>query len=84
MLAFGVTLDVSPSGRGITAVATPIDDSQKLVAQHSTVIVSLWREGPSVIRGTIKHTSGAVAHFQGAEPLAEIARILQLDLQRGD
>jgi Rieske Fe-S protein len=82
ILAFAVTLDASPSGRGIAGVATPIDDSEMLVIERSTVFVSLWREGPSVIRGTIKHASGAVAHFQGAKPLAEMARLLHLDLQR--
>jgi hypothetical protein len=77
-------LDALPSGRGIHAIATPINETEKLVAQQSTVVVSLWREGPAVIRGTITHGSGVVAYFQGGEPLAEIARILQLSLRRCD
>jgi hypothetical protein len=79
-----VTLDALPSGRGIHAVATPINETEKLVVQRSTVVVTLWHEGPAVIRGTITHSSGVVAYFQGGEPLAEIARILQLSLERSD
>jgi hypothetical protein len=81
LLAFAVTLDEAPSGRSISAVATPIDDTAKLVTLRATLVVSLWRESPTIIRGTIKHASGAVAYFQGGEPLAEIARVLQLNLE---
>jgi hypothetical protein len=76
-----MTIDIEPFRRGIALVITPLDEAEKLAGERSSVVLSLWREGPMVVRGTIRHASGSVAHFQGTETLIQIAQILGLRLE---
>lgn len=77
-----IALDGAPCDRGIKLVLTPVDDTERLVADRFRVAISLWRENQSVVRGTITHPSGAVAHFQGGEALIAMAQALGLRLVR--
>ncbi|MGP8102140.1 MAG: hypothetical protein ACLQHL_15505 [Candidatus Cybelea sp.] len=60
---------------------TPLDETEKLAGERSSVVLSVWREGPTVVRGTITHASGSVAHFQGTEALIQMAKMLGLRLE---
>jgi hypothetical protein len=65
-------------------VVEPIDEAQRITTQRSRVVVELWHETPNLIRGTISHSSGAVAHFQGGKQLADFARMLRLRIERDE
>jgi hypothetical protein len=79
-----IALDGSPCTRGIQLLLTPVDDAEKLVAERFRVVISLWRENSTVVRGTIAHPSGAVAHFQGGEALIAMSKTLGLSLEPAD
>ncbi len=83
-LGLCITLDATPSARGIALVVEPIDAADRITAQRSRLVVELWHETPNLIRGTISHASGAIAHFQGGKPLADFARTLQLRIERDE
>jgi hypothetical protein len=76
-----MTIDIEPLRRSIALVMTPLDETEKLAVERSSVVLSLWREGPTVVRGTITHASGSVAHFQGTESLIEMAHTIGLRLE---
>jgi hypothetical protein len=76
-----IALDAAPCGRGIQLGLTPVDDDEKLVADRFSVVITLWRESSTVVRGTITHGSGGVAHFQGGEALIAMSRALGLRLE---
>jgi hypothetical protein len=76
-----MTIDIEPLRRGVALVMTPLDENERLAGERSSVVLSLWREGPTVVRGTITHASGSVAHFQGTESLIQMAQMLGLRLE---
>ncbi len=80
-LGLAVTLEAAPAERGIRIVITPVDDAEKLVSVRFSLVVNVWREGPAVVRGSITHSSGAVAYFQGSETLVRMAQTLGIGLE---
>ncbi|HLY02198.1 MAG TPA: hypothetical protein VKR56_06830 [Candidatus Cybelea sp.] len=79
-----MTIEIEPARRGIALVMTPLDETEKLAGERSSVVLSVWREGPMVVRGTITHASGSVAHFQGTDTLIHMAQMLGLRLEESD
>lgn len=69
-------VDITSDAIGLALAVRPAEESAKLEVQRSRLVVSVWREGHSVLRGTITHGSGAVAHFQGGESLLQLAQLL--------
>ncbi len=84
MLGLTLTLATVPSSRGIYIDVVPIAGDERLRAERCSIVVRLWSEGPGVIRGTISHGSGAIAHFQGGKPLRDFARALHLRIEHFD
>jgi hypothetical protein len=68
--------DMTRDSSGIAIALSPAEESVRLAIHRSRVVVSVWREGSNVVRGTITHASGAVAHFQGGESLLQMAQLL--------
>jgi hypothetical protein len=60
---------------------TPLDETETIRAEPGSVVVTLWRETPTVVRGKIAHSSGTVAYFQGTATLIEMAKKLRLRLE---
>jgi hypothetical protein len=77
-------IEIVPCGRKVRLSIAPADEEEKLVAERSSVVLSLWRETGTVVRGTITHGSGTVAHFQGGETLIQMAQALRLRLEASD
>ncbi|HEY2475791.1 MAG TPA: hypothetical protein VGI19_13460 [Candidatus Cybelea sp.] len=77
-----IVLDGAPCERGVELLLTPADDAETIVAERFRVAITLWRENPTILRGTIAHPSGAVAHFQGGEALITMAEALGLRVVR--
>lgn len=83
-VTLAVTLDAVPSQRGLRVVMTPLEEAEIIRAEPASVVVTLWREAPTVVRGKITHSSGIVAYFQGTGTLVEMARKLRLRLEHED
>ena len=75
-------VDMTRDSSGIAIVISPAEESVKLSIQRSRVVVSVSREASNVVRGTITHGSGAVAHFQGGESLLQMAQLLGFSVER--
>ena len=80
-LRLTVTVEIAPSEDGIQLSVKPADDAEALSAARSKVVLDLWNEGSKIVRGTITHASGAIAHFQGGEALIQMAQILGVHLK---
>jgi hypothetical protein len=83
-ITLAVSLDTVRGQRGLHIVMTPLDETETIRAEPGSVVVTLWREAPTVVRGKIAHSSGAVAYFQGTATLIEMAQKLRLRLEHGD
>jgi hypothetical protein len=75
-----VRLDGRESECGLDVTVTPAVTDEKLETKPWTVVVTLWRESRSVIRGKITHGSGESAYFQGGQPLAELSKFVGLKI----
>jgi hypothetical protein len=80
-IALMVSLDTVPTERGLRVAVTPAEETKKVVALRSTVVLSVWREGPQVVRGAIAYGPNAVAYFQGSETLLDLAQALGLAVE---
>ncbi len=77
-----VVVSAAPHERGLAVSAVPADPSQTLRANHATVVLTVWREGPDAVRGTLSHwPSGTVAYFQATDGLLRIAEALELEIE---
>ena len=76
-----MTVEIAPSEEGVQLSVKPADDAETLSAARSRVVLDLWNEGSKIVRGTITHASGAIAHFQGSEALIQMAQILGVHLE---
>jgi hypothetical protein len=78
-LNLSVTLDTASAQRGIRLIVAPVEEERTLAAEHANVVVSLWRESRSIVRGAIRHSSsGTVAYFQGSNSLLQIVEALRV------
>ena len=76
-----IALDAARAQRGLQLIVAPVDEDRTLAAERAEVVVSLWREGETVVRGAIRHAgSGTVAYFQGSNALLKIAEALRIRL----
>src|SRR5262249_50131662 len=73
----------STSGGALAVRAYPVQPDDRFFAREATVAISIWREGADVVRISLKHEeSGSVVYLQGGAPLFELARELDLRIDR--
>ncbi|HVR47492.1 MAG TPA: hypothetical protein VMT95_12755 [Candidatus Binatia bacterium] len=76
-----VVLSVEPTSDGhITVRATPMSDPARLSVDHSTLVLTYWREDQGILRGSVEHAdTGTVAHFQSSvDALGKLASAINL------
>ena len=76
-----LTLRTETDGSLVIAIL-PVTEGKGLKASDSSLDLTFWSERPGLIRGRFRHvSSGAAAHFQGAEePFRALATALDLSM----
>ncbi|MGP6159684.1 MAG: hypothetical protein ACLPYS_19665 [Vulcanimicrobiaceae bacterium] len=76
-----VTLEAASAERGIRLIVAPVEEDRVLAAERAQIVVSLWCESATIVRGAIRHSrSGSVAYFQGSSALLRIVEALRVRL----
>jgi hypothetical protein len=75
-----VEVECAPDGKLVLS-ARPADPEQGLSAQPSVLAVTVWSDGPDIIRAAVQHRrSRRLAYLQGNRALVDVFAQLGLEL----